>query len=79
MALEFLADTSVLTRLREPAVHAALQLPVEQGAVARAGITDLELGHSARDAAEWDGMIETLRAFELVETTADHVRRARQV
>jgi predicted nucleic acid-binding protein len=39
----------------------------------------LEIGYSARSAAEWDRLTEALQAFELVETTADHVRRARQV
>ena len=31
------------------------------------------------NAAEWDRLAEALQAFELVETTADHLRRARQV
>jgi predicted nucleic acid-binding protein len=79
MALSFLADTSVLTRLREPAVRAALEPAVERGEVARAGITDLEIGYSARDAREWDRLMEALQALELVETTADHLRRARQI
>src|SRR3954451_8851701 len=35
--------------------------------------------YSARSAAEWDRFAEALSAFELVETTADHLRRARQV
>ena len=46
---------------------------------ARAGISDLEIGYSARSAAEWDRLIEALQVFELVETTSDHVRRALQV
>lgn len=28
---------------------------------------------------EWDSLAEALQAFELVETAADHLRRARQV
>jgi predicted nucleic acid-binding protein len=79
MALSFLADTSVLTRLREPAVRAALEPAVERGEVARAGITDLEIGHSARDVREWDRLMDALQALEIVETTADHLRRARQI
>jgi predicted nucleic acid-binding protein len=43
------------------------------------GVSDLEVGYSARSAAEWDQLAEALAVFELVETTADHVRRARQV
>lgn len=49
------------------------------GALARSGITDLEVGYSARSAKEWDQAIHALDAFELIETSSDHVRRARQV
>lgn len=49
------------------------------GALARAGVTDLEVGYSARSAKEWDQAVDALDAFELIETSADHVRRARQV
>lgn len=79
MALSHLVDTSVLTRLRHPTIRAALEPMAETGRLARAGISDLELGYSARSAAEWDRLTESLDVFELVETTADHVRRAKQV
>ena len=45
----------------------------------RAGITDLEVGYGSRNAREWDQDMDDLSIFELVETTSDHVRRARQV
>jgi predicted nucleic acid-binding protein len=45
----------------------------------RAGISDLEVGFSARNASEWDSLQEALSTFELVETEARHVQRARQV
>jgi predicted nucleic acid-binding protein len=79
MALTHLLDTSVLTRLRRPLVRRAIEPRVEQSQLARAGISDLEIGYSARGVAEWDRLAEALQAFELVETTADHLRRARQV
>ena len=79
MALTHLVDTSVLTRLREPAIREAIEPRAERGELARAGISDLEIGYSARSAAEWDELAEALDVFELIETTADHVRRARQV
>jgi predicted nucleic acid-binding protein len=79
MALTHLLDSSVLTRLRHPAVREAIEPRAERSELARAGISDLEIGYSARDAAEWDRFAEALNAFELIETTADHVRRARQV
>jgi predicted nucleic acid-binding protein len=47
--------------------------------LARAGISDLEIGFSARNADEWDRLADAVEAFELVETSAAHVRRAKQV
>lgn len=79
MALTHLLDTSVLTRLREPTVREAIEPRVELGQLGRAAISDLEIGFSARNAAEWDRLTDALDAFELVETTAVHVRRAKQV
>ena len=79
MALSDVRDTSVLARLGRPEVRDAIELRMRGGELARAGICDLELGFSARTAAEWDEIAEDLAAFELVETTAEHVRRARQV
>jgi len=51
----------------------------ERGELARAGIGDLEIGFSARSALECDRLAEALGVFELVQSTADHVRRARLV
>jgi len=79
MALTHLVDTSVLTRLARSEVRVALQPLAERGEIARAGIGDLEVGYSARSALEWDRLAGALDLFELVETTAEHVRRARQV
>jgi predicted nucleic acid-binding protein len=79
VALTHLVDTSVLTRLKRPEVRGAIEPGLEAGELARAAICDLEIGYSARNAAEWDHLMEALEAFELVETTADHLHRARQV
>jgi predicted nucleic acid-binding protein len=79
VALTHLLDSSVLTRLHHAAVREAIEAPAERGELGRAGISDLEIGYSARDAAEWDRLEEALRAFELVETTSGHVQRAKQV
>jgi predicted nucleic acid-binding protein len=79
LALTHLVDTSVLTRLRHTAVRAAIEPRAERGELGRAGISDLEVGYSARSAEEWEQLMEGLDAFELIETGADHVRRARQV
>ncbi len=79
MALTHLVDTSVLKRLRIAEVRAVVQPLAEAGQLARAGICDLEVGYSARNAREWDRLLGALDALELVETTADHVVRAKQV
>ena len=79
MALTHLVDTSVLTRLRHDAVRAVVEPMAAAGTLGRAGITDLEVGFSARSEREWDRAVDALDAFELIETSADHVRRARQV
>lgn len=79
MALTHLIDTSVVSRLGAPTVRTVIEPLVHEGRVARAGITDLEVGYGSRNAREWDQDMADLSVFGLVETTADHVRRARQV
>lgn len=79
MALTHVLDTSVLTRLKRPVIRRAIEPRAQRGELARAGISDLELGYSARSATEWDQLAEDLASFQLIETTAEHVRRARQV
>jgi predicted nucleic acid-binding protein len=79
MALTHLLDTSVLTRLRQPAIRAALEPKAQRGQLARAGISDLEIGYSARNDSEWDRLAEALEVFELIQSTAEQMLRARQV
>ena len=79
MALTHLIDTSVISRLGVPAVRGVVQPLADAGEIGRAGITDLEVGYGSRNAKEWDQDMADLAVFELVETTAEHVRRARQV
>ncbi|HEX5307653.1 MAG TPA: PIN domain nuclease [Solirubrobacteraceae bacterium] len=79
MAITHLLDTSVLTRLREPSVRGVVEPRAERGELCRAGISDLEIGVSARNAEEWDRLTGAVEIFELVETSAAHMRRARQV
>ncbi len=79
MALTHLLDSSVLTRLHHDSIRDAIEPRAEGGELGRAGISDLEIGFSARSAEEWDRLAEALEAFELIETSADHVQRARRV
>lgn len=74
-----LLDTSVLTRLHQPQSETWWKPLAAAGRAARAGISDLEIGFSARNATGWDRLNAALRAFDLVETTAKHVQRARAV
>jgi predicted nucleic acid-binding protein len=77
--LRYLVDTSVLKRLGRPGIRDVVQPLAVAGQLGRARICDLEVGYSARNADEWDRLIGALDAFELVETTAAHLRRALQV
>lgn len=79
MALTHLLDTSVLTRLRHAPVRDVVEPLAGAGRAARAGISDLEIGFSARNAPEWDQLTSALSAFALIETTARHIHRARAV
>ena len=78
MALTHLLDTSVLTRLTRTPIREVVEPIASNGRAARAGITDLEIGFSAQNAQEWDTLAHSLSELELVETTAEHMRRARQ-
>lgn len=79
MALTHLIDTSVLTRVANPAIRAAVQQLADAGALGRSSISDLELGYSARNAREWDELVRALDVLTLIEITAEHFDRAKQV
>jgi predicted nucleic acid-binding protein len=79
MALTHLLDTSVLTRLSNPRIREIVQPKAERSELARAGIGDLEIGYSARNASEWDRLMKAVEVFDLVQTSGQHMRRARQV
>ena len=79
MALRFLVDTSVVQRLGHPPVRMVVEPLATAGELGRPGICDLEVGFSARNVAEWDRLIGALAAFEAVDTTAAHFRRALDV
>ena len=79
MALRFLVDTSVLKRLSHDEVRGVIEPLADRGELGRPSICDLEVGYSARNAAEWDALLTALDAFGQVETSAAHVARALQV
>ena len=79
MALNYLVDTSVVKRLGSATVRAVVEPLAAAGELGRPSICDLEVGYSARNAYEWDGLVGALDAFIAVDTTAAHLRRALQV
>lgn len=76
--MSFVIDTSVVTRLRVPAVRQRVQA-LDGAGLARTAMTDLEVGFSARNDDEWDSLMSALEAFELMDLDARHFVRARQV
>jgi predicted nucleic acid-binding protein len=74
----YVLDTSVFTRLHEELVHAEVDsLPPDE--LARSSVTDLELGHSARNAKEWDAITAMLSVFVELPLSGQIVERARAV
>lgn len=74
----FLLDTSVLTRLRSPSIVARMG-ELDAAGLARTSMTDLEIGFSARNAAEWDRLVRSLGVFRRIDIEAHHFVRAAQV
>jgi predicted nucleic acid-binding protein len=79
MALTHLVDTSVLTRLANPAVRGVVQPLADAARLARTPVSDLEIGFSARSAEEWDTLSGALEVLPLVEVHPEHFVRAKQV
>jgi predicted nucleic acid-binding protein len=79
VALTYLLDTSVVKRLVRPQVREMVEPLAAAGELGRPSICDLEVGYSARTTREWDRLLGALDAFDRVDTTAAHLRRALQV
>jgi predicted nucleic acid-binding protein len=78
MALTWLVDTSVLTRLPNSEVRAAVSPLVEQGRVGRCTMSDLETGFSARNANEWDALQRALGVFPVVDVVSSDFDQAEE-
>jgi len=78
MALTWLVDTSVLTRLPNSEVRTAVSPLVEQGRVGRCTMSDLETGFSARNANEWDALQRALSAFPVVDVVSSDFDQAKE-
>lgn len=77
--MKHLVDTSVLRRLHRSNVRKVVEPLAAAGELGRTTICDLEVGYSARNAVEWDQLVGALAAFDLIDTTPAHFRRALQV
>ena len=75
-ALRYLVDTSVLSRLRHREVQDALLPLIAARSLARTTITDLEVGFSARNAREWDELIDSLAIAEPLDVLDVDLHRA---
>ncbi len=76
--MTYLLDTSVLTRLRDPAVRARVE-SLDAAGLARTAMTDLEIGFSAQSGEQGDALMAAVDAFGHVEIGPAHFARARQV
>ncbi len=76
MALTHLADTSVLTRLAVPAVQHVLRELLTHRRIGRCTMSDLELGFSAWNAAEWDQIQDAVALFPQLDIQADDFTQA---
>ena len=79
MALTHLVDTSVLKRLSTQAIRDVIEPLADSGHLARTTVSDLEVGYSARNSQDWDDLLAALDVFAMIETTAQHFDRAKQV
>jgi predicted nucleic acid-binding protein len=79
MALTHLVDTSVLKRLSNASVLDVVEPLAETGKLARAAVSDLEVGYSARNDQEWDQLLSALEIFVPIDVSAEHFVRAKQV
>lgn len=77
MALTWLVDTSVLTRLPNSEVRAAVSPLVEQGRVGRCTMSDLATGFSARNADEWDALQRALSVLPVVDVVSSDFDQAK--
>lgn len=79
MAVTYLLDTSVLTRLRISAVRARIKELLLQGTPSVCQMSLLEMGFSARSGDEWRSIQAAFDVFEIVTVTDDDQLEALRV
>lgn len=78
MALTYLLDTSVLTRLGNSTVRDRVE-QLDVTGLARTPMTDLEIGFSARNEQEWVRLNKAVDVFDHIPVEPHHFDRALQV
>lgn len=76
MALTYLIDTSVLSRLRTPEVRSRVEALSQVGHLHISRLSLLELGFSARSKDEWNRIQRACRAFSITEVTDEDYEQA---
>lgn len=76
MALTYLIDTSVLSRLRTPEVLSRVEGLSQAGHLHISRLSLLELGFSARSKDEWNRIQRACRAFSITEVTDEDYEQA---
>lgn len=79
LTARYLADKSALARFSHVAVEQRLRPLIEEGMVATCAIVDLEVLYSARNAADYQAILEERRGFESVPITSEVMGRALEV
>ena len=76
MALTYLLDTSVLSRLRTPEVRSRVEGLSQAGHLHISRLSFLQLGFSARSKDEWNRIQRACRAFSITEVTDEDYEQA---
>ena len=74
-----LAETSILTRYWRPEIARVLEPFARRATLARCTLSDLEIGFSASNAAEWDARQALMASLAPVNVTPEVLRRAKMV
>lgn len=79
MTSRYLADTSAISRMRSPTVHARLSPLIESAEAATCSVVELEVLYSARSAVEIHATREQRKALPLVRMEQADFDRAAEV
>lgn len=79
LAEPVVADSSVFTRLRRPAIIAELETALERGFVYTCAVVRLEVLRGSQSRADWRATADELRGLPMLPIDADTWQRAEEV